>query len=158
MEVIQILNRIEEILKNKDLENSFREEKEDESISSSNSIKEIIYLILSFILKIFKLPFKLIGEYIKEEIATSIKKDARIVAMIVGISGAIFLFLSVLWLFLAIAVGAYFQEQGETLFVSVIYSIGFQVLSIILAATLAIFASKRIKSLQLLKNISQKLK
>ncbi len=151
MDTIDILNRLEEIIKNNDLEPDEHDEKK-----SQNPVKEFLYLILSFFINILKTPFKLVAKYITNELIKAVKKDAKLYAFIMGLMGVMFVFFSVLWLFISFAVGIYFYDKGNTIFISVLYSILFQIISFIVVAIVAFIAMKSIKSLKLLVEISKK--
>ncbi len=151
MDTIDILDRIEEIIKNNELSPDENDEKK-----SQNPVKEFVYLILSFFINILKTPFKLVAKYITNELVKAVKKDAKLYAFIMGLMGVMFVFFSVLWLFISFAVGIYFYDKGNTIFISVLYSIAFQIISFIVVAIIAIIAMKSIKSLKLLVEISKK--
>ena len=110
---------------------------------------------MQFFLNILKAPFRIIAKYLKKEIIATIKKDAKLLAFIMGILGVLLVFFSVLWLFISIAVGVYFQEQGHSILVSIVYSIVFQLICFIFLGFIAFISSKKIKSLKMLKNLSE---
>ncbi len=101
-----------------------------------------------------KSPFKIIAKYLKNEIIAAIKKDAKLYAIIMGLMGVLFVFFSVLWLFISVAIGVYFNEKGHSILMSIIYSIGFQLISFVFIGAIAFIASKKIKSLKMLKKLS----
>ena len=150
MEILEILDKIEEIIKSKDLE-ATENRTETEDHPDKNPDKDVIYLVLYFFPNILKAPFKVIAKYFKNEIITAIKKDAKLYAFILGIMGVLVIFFSVLWLFISVAVSVYFQEKGYSILMSTIYSIGFQLISFIFIGLIAFFASRKIKSLKMLK-------
>lgn len=154
MEVLEILDRIEAIIKdqNKQSVESSQHSGSEEKTKESN-IKTVTNLLLSFLLSILKAPFQLIAKYLKNEIITTVKKDARLYALVMGLMGVMFVFFVVLWLFISVAVGVYFYESGNTILVAIIYSIGFQLISFIFVALIAFFASRNIKSLKMLKSM-----
>lgn len=154
MEVLEILDRIEDIIKdqNKQSVESSQHSGSEEKTKESN-IKTVTNLLLSFLLSILKAPFQLIAKYLKNEIITTVKKDARLYALVMGLMGVMFVFFVVLWLFISVAVGVYFYESGNTILVAIIYSIGFQLISFVLVALIAFFASRNIKSLKMLKSM-----
>jgi len=121
--------------------------------SKPNVFKEYIGLLFSVIIDIVKAPLKLLTNFLKKELIVAIKKDVKLYAVIMGIMGVLFVFFTILWLFISIAVGVYFYEKGESMLVSILYSIVFQFGSMILVASIAFFASKKIKSLKMLKNL-----
>ena len=121
--------------------------------SKPNIFKEYIGLLFSVIIDIVKAPLKLLTNFLKKELIVAIKKDVKLYAVIMGIMGVLFVFFTILWLFISIAVGVYFYEKGESMLVSILYSIVFQFGSMILVASIAFFASKKIKSLKMLKNL-----
>lgn len=150
METKEILDRLEKIIKENELSLDSNTE------SSSNSFKEFFFLILSFFLNILNAPFKLVAKYITNEIVKAIKKDAKLYAFIMTLMGVMFIFFSVLWFFISFAVGIYFFEQGNSILLSVLYSIAFQIISFIIVAIIAFVAMKSIKSLKLLIEVSKK--
>jgi len=125
----------------------------NENETKPSVFKEYIGLLFSVIIDIVKAPLKLLTNFLKKELVVAIKKDAKLFAVIMGIMGVLFVFFTILWLFISFAVGVYFYEKGESILVSVLYSIVFQFGSMILVASIAFFASKKIKSLKMLKNI-----
>ena len=72
-----------------------------------------------------------------------------------GIMGVLFVFFSVIWLFISVAVGVYYYDKGHTLLISIIYSIGFQLISFIIMSLIAFIASKKLKSLKFLKRFKK---
>ena len=84
-----------------------------------------------------------------------VKKDAKIYAFILGIMGVLFIFFSVMWLFVSVAVGVYFYDNGQSILFSIIYSIAFQLISFILLAALALFASQKLNTLKVLKQLNK---
>ena len=152
----EIFNRIESILNDK-MNHSGNPETEPgtENRSAKNEIKDIAYLLMQLALNILKAPFKIAAKYFINEIVDAAKNDARLYMLLMGIMGVLFVFFSVMWLFVSVAVGVYFYDKGNTIFVSTIYSIGFQLISFILIALIALFASKKLKSLKVLKKLNK---
>lgn len=148
----EILDRIENLI-NSEVNKSDETKTESENNSDKDTTKYIIYLALKFFLNILKTPFKIVAKYLRDEILTAIKKDAKLYALIMGIIVVLFVFFSVLWLFVSIAVGVYFFEQGHSLFLSIIYSIAFQIISLILMGLYALVASRKLNSLKMLKKL-----
>ena len=151
-----ILNRIEKSINEmlNTVDNSEVEAKKGiENNASRTGFKEISYLLMQLFLNILKTPFKLVANYLKEEIILAMKKDLRLYMLILGLMGVLFVFFSVIWLFMAVAVGVYFYDKGFTLFISIIYSIGVQVTSFILVSLLAFLISKQLRSLKILKKL-----
>ncbi len=148
MESKEILDKIEDIISKQvdDLDNASTD-------SDKSTLKSIGYLMFQFFLKIIKAPFNFANNYIKGEIIKSIKKDAKLYALIMITVGILFIFFAVIWLFIAIAISAYFYEKGHTLFNAIVYSIGIQLIAFIGIGLTALIASKKIKSLQLMKKI-----
>ena len=163
MEILEILEKIEEIIKSRDSKLSEEKietelENESESHPQKNIVKDIFYLVLSFILNILKTPFKLIAKYIKDEIFAVIKKDAKLYMFILFFLRVLLMFSSVLWFFISVAVGVYFYEKGHSILISIIYSIGFQLISFIIISLIIYIASRKIKSFKMMKNMSMRKK
>ena len=149
MSIEDYINKIEKIGE-KLSETSNSDESND---NKPNVLKEYFGLFFTLIFDIIKIPLKLLTNFLRKELVVAIKKDAKIYAVIMGIMGVLFVFFTVMWLFISVAVGVYFYEKGETMLISVLYSILFQFGSIIVVSLIAYFASKKIKSLKMLKNI-----
>ena len=153
-----IFNRIENIINYKlhQSDNSKMEtETEIENKSDKNGFKEIWYLFMQLLLNVLKAPFKIIANYLKDEIIIAVKKDAKLYMLIMGIMGVLFVFFSVIWLFISVAVGVYCYDKGHTIFISIIYSIGFQLISFIMMSLIAFIASRKLKSLKILKRLNK---
>jgi len=156
-EIHEVLDKIEKIIKNDNPEPD--EGKTDSGDQpSSHSTKDIIYLIIDFFLNTLKAPFKIIAKYLRNEIVEAVKKDAKLYALIMGIMGVLFVFFSVIWLFISVAVGVYFYEKGNSILISIVYSILFQLISFILVSLIALLASKKTESLKMLNNIKESTK
>ena len=149
----EILERIENLINNR-VNKSEGSKTESEDNPDNNTIKKIGYLTVQLVLNILRTPFKVIAKYLRDEIVTAIKKDIKIYALIIGIMVVLFVFFSVLWLFISIAVGVSFFEQGHSLLLSIIYSIAFQIISLIAVSLIAVVASRKLKSLKMLKKVN----
>ncbi len=155
MEVLEILDKIEDIIENQNHETAKDDKNQEEGTQEKkSSVKDVTNLLLSFLLSILKAPFQLVAKYLKNEIISTIKKDARLYALIMGLMGVMFVFFVVLWLFISVIVGVYFYESGKSILISISYSIGFQIISFAIVGIIAFSASKKVKSLKLLKNSS----
>lgn len=152
MEILEILDKIEDIINNENLKQE-ENDIESENQPKKNTAKDLIYLALQFLLSILKAPFNIIAKYLKNEVISAIKKDAKLYALIIGIIGVLFVFFSVLWLFISIAVGTYFYENGHTLLMSIVYSITFQIICFIILGLIAFIASKNVQSLKMMKRL-----
>ena len=150
MKTSEIIDRLEDAIDSKITNTEISELEKGEIIP-----KDVFYLSIQFILNIVKNPFEFISKYLKEEIIPYIKKDAGLYMLIMSIVVVLFVFFSVIWLFVSIAVGAYFYEHGNTLFISIIYSIIFQIVSSITALLIIYVASKNLESLKILKKFSK---
>ena len=154
METLEIINKLEELIKNSNQNTATNSDVTGNNVNE-NPLKEFINLILSFFLNILKTPFKLVAKYLTSELIKAVKKDSKLYALIMGLMGIMFVFFSVLWLFISVAAGIYFYDNGNSIFISVIYSIIFQVISLSLVGIIAFIASKNIKSLKIFKDISE---
>jgi hypothetical protein len=151
MEINEIISRIESIIKSEDQKSSPKEDEQQGEVT--NGIKDIFILLLNFLLSIIKAPFDLIAKYLKNEIITAIKKDTKLYALIMGIMGVMFVLFSVLWLFISVAIGVYYFENGYSILTSILYSIVFQLISFTIVGLVAFIASTQIKSLKMLKKM-----
>ena len=151
MKALEIIEKIEEVIQNKIQETGQDNESTDQQQQSA--VKEIILLVVSFFLDLMKAPFKFMARYFLKETITFAKKDARLYAFIMGMMGVLFVFFSVLWLFVSVAVGVYFYEQGDSALISILWSVLFQIISFIVIGLMAWIAFRRIRSLKMMKNI-----
>ncbi len=151
-----ILNRLEKLINdilNKVDNSEIGGKIEIEDNSNRAGIKKIFYLLMQLFLNILKTPFKIVADYLKDEIIITIKKDFKLYMLIMGLMGVLFVFFSIVWLFISVAVGVYFYDKGYTILISIIYSIGVQAISFILIGLLALILSKKLKSLKILKKL-----
>jgi len=158
MESKEIFNRIEHIIN--DNINKTDNSKNEEEIKNKNNdgktgYRKILYLLIQLFLNILKAPFKIVAKYLKNEIIAAVKKDAKIYMLIMGIMGILFVFFSVIWLFISVAVGVYCYNTGHTILMSIIYSIGFQIISFVLIALIAFIASRQLTSLKVIKKLNK---
>jgi hypothetical protein len=152
----EIFNRIENLINDKiNKSDNSKMETDIENKSDKNEFKDILYLLMQLLLTILKAPFKIVAKYLRDEIIMAVKKDAKLYMLIMGIMGVLFVFFSVIWLFISVAVGIYCYDKGHTIFISIIYSIGFQLISFILIGLIALIASRKLKSLKILKNLNK---
>ena len=161
MKQIDILNQIEEILKNNlQFSGSKNEEEVDSSVNKNISekqktkrtpFKDIFNLIISFFMSVVKAPFQLIHVYIKNEIVAVIKKEVKLYFVLICLMGVLLTIFIVFWVLISLAVGIYFQEQGFSNFNSILLAIAFQLVSFSLVTFIFFKVSRKIKSLRMLK-------
>lgn len=155
MELLQVLEKIEKILKDESRQLQDSAETEDPDHSLKDSAKQILYLVLQFLLSILKAPFNIVARFLKDEIISAVKKDAKLYALMLAIMVVLFVFFTILWLFISAAVGFYFYDKGYSAFAAICYSIVFQLLSFVFLALVSLIASKRLKSLKILKDLNK---
>jgi len=159
MKQIDILNQIEEILKNNlqfsgsknEVETSVDEEGKKVQRNKKTPFKDIFNLIISFFMSVVKAPFQLIHVYIKNEIVAVIKKEVKLYFILICLLGILFTIFIVFWVLISLAVGIYFQEQGFSNFNSILLAIGFEAASFLLISLIFFRISKKIKSLRMIK-------
>ena len=156
MDTLEIIDRLEELIKNNNL-NTTKNSNDAKDKTSEDPFKEFVNLILLFFLNILKTPFKLVAKYVTNELLKAVKRDSKLYVFIIGLLVIMFVFFSVLWLFIAVVVGVYFYDHGHPVFTSILYSIVFQLISFIVIVILAYISIKSIKSLKLLVEISKNL-
>jgi hypothetical protein len=155
MELLKVLEKIEEILKNESRQLQESAETENPDNSLKDSAKQILYLVLQFLLSILKAPFNIVARFLKDEIISAVKKDAKLYALMLAIMVVLFVFFIILWLFISAAVGFYFYDKGYPAFTAICYSIVFQLLSFAFLGLVSLIASKRLKSLKILKDLNK---
>jgi len=116
---------------------------------------DFIYSALQILLSIIKTPFVYLSTILKKEVLKAIKKDLKMLVIIGGVFAALMLFLLVLWFSVSLLIGAYFYDNGYSLFSSVLFSIAFQIACILLVSLIAYIASKQLKSAKVLKKVSK---
>lgn len=161
MKQIEILNEIENVLKNIfnpstseviSGNNQNSENEDSKETSKKGPIKAIYDLIISFFLSVIKAPFQLIHEYIKKEIVALIKKEIKLYFWVLILFGVLFTIFIVFWVLISLAIGVYFQEDGASLLTSILYVIAFQLVTFTLISIIVYRISRKIKSLKLLRN------
>jgi len=162
MKQIDILNQIEEILKNSLKFNSSESnsetktdvdmEIEDESQEKvkNSPIKDIFNLIVAFFISVIKAPFQLIHLYIKNEIVSAIRKEIKLYFVLIFLIGILFTIFIVFWVLISLAIGFYFQELGFTNYESILLSIVFQAVIFLIVFLIFRSKSKQIKSLRMI--------
>jgi hypothetical protein len=148
MEIDELINKVESVIKEerKKFENS---DSKDERFLKN----EAVYLITPYFLRFFKVLFYHIPKAFK--IA---KNDFLIYGVIMGILGVLFIFFTILWFSVSAAFGIYFYEKGFSLFISVLVSIGFQLLSFALAVFLIYLSTRKLRSIKMIKSIEKHIK
>ncbi len=119
----------------------------------SNTLKGILFSVLEYIVSIVKLPFKVFANFFTKEIIKAIKKDIKTYVFLTLVLFCMAILASFIWLFIAVAVGIYFYELGNTMLISIGYSLLFQLISMMVLAFILYFTSKKLRSLKLIKSI-----
>jgi len=144
MTLKETVDKIEEILQN---------EIKTSKDNWSNTAKELLLLISHFVIRLFKIPLRFIEKGVKKKLIAMIKKDAKMYVLITGIFMFIFVIFFVLWVSIAMAIGVYFREQGNSYFVAIMYSILFQILTIPVIWKIAYISFKNLQSVKMMKEI-----
>ena len=126
MKTEEFIEKIENIINENKAEQTKASEKQNGNREKNNLIMELLLLILSFVLDVLKSPFKLIATYVKNELFKAVKNDVMIYAVLLVMMGVLFVFFSVLWLSLSVAVSVYYYEHGKTMLHAIFYSLAFQ--------------------------------
>ncbi len=126
---------------------------EEEENLSKNTLKSIMLSVLDYIINIVKLPFTVFAKFFTKEIIKAIKKDVKTYVFLLILTVIMTIFLSIIWLFIATVVGVYFYDNGNTILVSIGFSLLFQLISLIVFGLILLFTSKKLKSLKLIKSI-----
>ncbi len=151
MDTNEILNRLEKMIEND-------EANEEPSVKDTKdlSAKELVFIVIRLVVDVLKKPINFLSKYFSKRMLYVLLKDAKIFAFLMAVMVVLFVFFAILWLSISVWVGAYFYENGTALSLSIMYSIFFQIGSFLLVSFVAYFASKRIKSLNLLKKLKNK--
>ncbi len=152
----EVFNKIESIINdnvNKSGNSNNADRIENEDNDGKNEFKEILYLLMQLLINILKAPFKIVAKYLRDEIIIAAKNDAKIYMVIVVIMGILFVFFSLIWLFVSFAVAVYFYYEGNTILTSIVYSVGFQLIAFVLVSLVGIIVSKKLKSLKVLNKL-----
>jgi len=100
-------------------------------------------------------PVRLLIKYFRRELTAALRHDLKIYMLMAGIAGMMFIFVVTLWLTLSIAVGVFFYEKGFTLLQSVLFSLAFQFVVILLSLLTARIACRRRRTARLLKELRE---
>ncbi len=100
-------------------------------------------------------PVRLLIKYFRRELTSALRHDLKIYMLMAGIAGMMFIFVVILWLTLSIAVGVFFYEKGFTLLQSVLFSLAFQFVVILLSLLTAHIACRRRRTARLLKELRE---
>lgn len=178
MKQVEILNKIEDILKNSLKLETFvsdaMSDKSNTSKSTSNTssnmdtesqneeqqsnekakvspFKQIFNLIVSFFMSVIKAPFQLLHVYIKNEIIALIRKELKLYFIVMCLLGVLFTIFIVFYVLISLAVGFYFQELGFTNFESILLSVLFQIVMFIVVGFIFFKVSRKIRSLKMIR-------
>lgn len=175
MKQIEILNKIEEILKNSLKKESFswasdlNQKTSSESKSNATTMnsentreeenqeakvspfKQILNLIVSFFMSVVKAPFQLIHVYIKNEILNVIRRELKLYFVLIALLGVLFIIFIVFWILISLAVGFYFQELGFSNYESILLSIAFQISIFLIVTFIFVRVSKKVKSIRMIR-------
>ena len=119
----------------------------------SNTLKSILRSVLDYIVSIIKLPFTVFAKFFTREIIKAIKKDIKTYIFLTILLFCMVIIASFIWLFLSIALGVYFYEIGNSILISIGYSLLFQLISFIIIGLTLYLTSKKLRSLKLIKSI-----
>lgn len=126
-----------------------------ESNGSSARDKDHAGGVWNFLTTLLGFPFRLLLKYLRRELTSSIKHDLKIYFLLAGIAGMMFIFVVILWLTVALAVGAYFYGKGYSFFLSVLFSLAFQGIVILLWVVVARIAAGRRKTAQMIREFRE---
>jgi hypothetical protein len=152
MELTEILDRLERLL----TVESDRLKNDKEDAGYAGFVKEALILVFQLLITLLKTPFRFVAGYVKNEVFYAVKRDSRLMAVIAVMLLVLLVFFVVFWMSLSVAAGVYFYEKGNTLFVSVLYSLVFQFISSIITALIAYFSFRKLKSFKVYKSILRK--
>ncbi len=128
-------------------------ETEENQEPKSNTLKSNMLSVLDYIINIIKLPFTVFAKFFTREIIRALKKDAKTIIFLGWLLVSLVVIASIMWLFLAVALGVYFYENGNTILISIGYSIMFQFVSFLIFGIILYFTSKKLRSVRLVKSI-----
>ena len=112
--------------------------------------------VWNFLTTLLGFPFRLLLKYLRRELTSSIKHDMKIYFMLAGIAGMMFIFVVILWMTVALAVGVYFYyEKGYSFFLSVLSSLAFQGIVIVLWMVIARIAAGKRKTAEMIREFRE---
>src|SRR5210317_1772139 len=104
---------------------------ENEEIPSLSDLKKgkkkaksVLQKLFSLFKKIFYTQYAIITSYLKEELKIAFKNDLKLLVIIVALLLLTVVVFAVFWLFISIALSAYFYEAGNTILHSVMLTMG----------------------------------
>lgn len=128
-------------------------ETEESQEPKTNTLKSIMLSVLDYIINIVKLPFTIFAKFFTREIIKAIKKDAKTYVFLFWLLVSLVIIASVIWLFIAVAIGVYYYDKGNTILVSLGYSLIFQLFSFIIFSIILYFTSTKLRSIKLIRSI-----
>ena len=141
MKIKEIFKKIDTILKeNEDLPAL------SEISKGKKRAKSTLQKLFGLFKKIIKTQYAIIASYLKEEFKIAIKNDLKLFVVIIGLLTLIVVIFVVFWLFISIAIAAYFYEMGNSILHSVLYTMAVH-LGVMIILSIGIFvASKNFKT------------
>lgn len=137
VKIKEILKKIDKILKDKDDFSSVTElEKGGEKAKST------FYKLFGLFKKIFNFQYSVIANYLREELKIALKNDLKLVVIIIGFLALITVIFAVFWLFISLAITAYFYESGYGILNSLLYTMGIHLL-VIIVLSIGIYISSQ---------------
>ena len=141
MKIKEIFKKIDKILKDRKEFPSLTELK-----SGKKRTKSTLQKLFRLFKKIFNAQYAVIASYLKEELRIAFKNDLKLFVVIVGLLALVLVVFAVFWIFISLAIAAYFYEAGNTIFHSILITMGFHMTVMIILSVGILISSKNFKT------------
>lgn len=108
--------------------------------------KSTLQKLFSLFKKIFNTQLAIITSYLKEELKIAFRNDLKLFVLIVALLLLTVVVFAVFWLFISLALAAYFYETGNSILHSVLLTMGIHLIVMILLSITVFVASKNFKT------------
>lgn len=137
MKIKEIFKQVDKILKEKQDLPSISELKK-----GKKKAKTTLQRLFNLFKKIFNTQYAIIASYLKEELKIAFKNDLKLFVVIAGLLALILIIFAVFWLFISLAIAAYFYESGNTILHSILFTMGIHMI-VITVLSIGIFISSK---------------
>lgn len=152
LKVKEIFKKVDKILKER---NQFPDLSELEK--GSKKAKSKLQKLFGLFKKIFNTQYAVIASYMKEELKTAFRNDLKLVGIIIGFLVLIVIVFAVFWLFISLAISAFFYESGYSVLHSILLTMAIHLLVIIVLSIGIYISSRNFKTHKVYKKVKKSL-
>lgn len=141
MKIKEIFKKIDKILKEKE-----ELPKLSDIEKGRKKAKSTLQKLFSLFKKIFNTQYAIVASYLKQELKLALKNDLKLFGVIVGLLALILVIFTVFWLFISLAITAYFFESGNSILHSILFTMGIHLIVIVVLSIGVFISSKNFKT------------